>query len=26
MGEWWRWALVRPDGVAPSRMVSVLVS
>ena len=23
MGEWWRWALVSPDGVAPSRMVSV---
>jgi len=22
-GEWWRWALVSPDGVAPSRMVSV---
>jgi len=19
--EWWRWALVSPDGVAPSRMV-----
>jgi len=23
MGGWWRWALVSPDGVAPSRMVSV---
>ena len=23
MGEWWRWALVSPDGVAPSRMVGV---
>jgi len=23
MGWWWRWALVSPDGVAPSRMVSV---
>ena len=22
-GRWWRWALVSPDGVAPSRMVSV---
>jgi len=22
MGGWWRWALVSPDGVAPSRMVS----
>jgi len=21
MGEWWRWAPVSPDGVAPSRMV-----
>ena len=25
-GEWWRWALVSPDGVAPSRMVSVSAS
>jgi len=23
MGGWWRWALVSPDGVAPSRMVGV---
>jgi len=23
MGGWWRWALVGPDGVAPSQMVSV---
>jgi len=23
MGGWWRWALVSPDGVAPSQMVSV---
>jgi len=23
-GGWWRWALVSPDGVAPSQMVSVL--
>jgi len=22
-GGWWRWALISPDGVAPSRMVSV---
>ena len=22
MGGWWRWAVVSPDGVAPSRMVS----
>jgi len=22
-GGWWRWALVSPDGVAPSRMVGV---
>jgi len=22
-GGWWRWALVSPDGVAPSRMVCV---
>jgi len=22
---WWRWALVSPDGVAPSRMVGVLI-
>jgi len=26
MGGWWRWALVGPDGVAPSRMVSVSAS
>ena len=26
MGRWWRWALVSPDGVAPSRMVSVSAS
>ena len=26
MGKWWRWALVSPDGVAPSRMVSVSAS
>jgi len=26
MAGWWRWALVRPDGVAPSRMVGVSVS
>jgi len=25
-GGWWRWALVRPDGVAPSRIVSVSAS
>jgi len=23
MGGWWRWALISPDGVSPSRMVSV---
>jgi len=23
VGGWWRWALVSPDGVAPSRMVRV---
>ena len=23
MGGWWRWALISPDGVVPSRMVSV---
>ena len=23
MGEWWRWALVSLDGVAPSQMVGV---
>jgi len=23
MGGWWRWALVSPDGVAPSQMVGV---
>ena len=26
MGGWWRWALVSPDGVAPSRMVSLSAS
>jgi len=26
MGGWWRWALGSPDGVAPSRMVSVSAS
>jgi len=26
MGGWWRWALVSPDGVAPSRMASVSAS
>ena len=26
MGGWWRWALISPDGVAPSRMVSVSAS
>jgi len=26
MGEWWRWALVSPDGVAPSRLVGVSAS
>jgi len=26
MGRWWRWALVSPDLVAPSRMVSVPAS
>ena len=26
MAGWWRWALVSPDGVAPSRMVSVSAS
>ena len=26
MGKWWRWALVSPDGVAPSWMVSVSAS
>ena len=26
MREWWRWALVSLDGVAPSRMVSVSAS
>jgi len=25
-GEWWRWALVGPDGVSPSRMVGVSAS
>jgi len=26
VGGWWRWALVSPDGVAPSRMVGVSAS
>ena len=26
MGRWWRWALVSPDGVAPSGMVGVSTS
>jgi len=26
MGGWWKWALVSPDGVAPSQMVSVFAS
>jgi len=26
MGEWWTWALVSPDGAAPSRMDSVSAS
>jgi len=26
MGGWWKWALVSPDGVAPSRMVCVSAS
>ena len=26
MGGWWRWAPVSPDGVVPSRMVSVSAS
>jgi len=26
MGGWWRWALVGPDGAAPSRMVGVSAS
>ena len=26
MGGWWRWALVSPDGVAPSQMVLVSAS
>ena len=26
MGGWWRWALVSPDGVAPSQTVGVSVS
>jgi len=26
MGRWWRWALVSPDGVAPSRTVVVSAS
>jgi len=26
MGRWWKWALVRSDGVTPSRMVGVSAS
>jgi len=26
MGGWWRWGLISPDGVAPSRMVNVSAS
>jgi len=26
IGGWWRWALVSPDGVAPSQMVGVFAS
>ena len=26
MGEWWRWALVSPDGVAPTQTVGVSAS
>jgi len=26
MGEWWRWALLSPDGVAPCQMVGVSAS
>ena len=26
MGGWWRWALLSPDGVAPSQMVGVSAS
>ena len=26
MGGWWSWALVSPDGLAPSRVVSVSAS
>jgi len=26
MGGWWRWALVSPDSVVPSRMVVVSAS
>jgi len=26
MGGWWRWALLSPDGVAPSRMIGVSAS
>jgi len=26
MGGWWRWALVSPDGVAPSQIVNVSAS
>ena len=25
-GGWWRWALLSPDGVVPSRMVGVFAS
>jgi len=26
MGGWWRWALLSPDGMAPSRMIGVSAS
>jgi len=26
MGGWWKWALVSPDGVVPSQLVSVSAS
>jgi len=26
MGGWWKWALVSPDGLTPSQMVSVYAS
>jgi len=26
MGGWWRWALVGPDGMAPSQLVGVSAS